>query len=120
MPAGRRGARKLRAILATAAPTANEHEDMVLAVLTRAGLPMPEVNERLGDYVPDFRWKEQGVILEADGRRFHDHLLARADDRVREAVLVDDGETMLHSTWQETVTRPDALVRRVRSALGNE
>ena len=39
-----RGATKLREILATAAPTRNEYEDIVLAVLLQGGLPMPDVN----------------------------------------------------------------------------
>jgi very-short-patch-repair endonuclease len=112
-----RGARRLRAILADAAPTRSENEDLVLAVLQRAGLPRPEVNVPYLGYVPDFRWPEQRVILEADSRRFHDHLLARADDQARQAVLEAAGETVLRTTWRETVTRPHAVVARVRAAL---
>jgi very-short-patch-repair endonuclease len=115
-----RGARKLRAILATAAPTANEYEDIVLAVLCAAGLPRPEVNTRLSRYVPDFRWPEQRVILEADSRRFHEHLLARADDVARQASLEADGERVLRTMWPEIVVRPHAVTSRVRDALSSE
>jgi hypothetical protein len=112
-----RGAVKLRAILASAAPTRNENEDVVVAVLARAGLPAPQVNQPYLGYVPDFRWPERRVILEADSRRFHDHLLARAADQERQAVLEAHGETVLRTTWREVVTRPEVVVRRVRAAL---
>ncbi len=117
MTSDHRGVRKLRAILADAAPTRSENEDVVLAVLARAGLPRPDVNVPYLGYVPDFRWPDRRVILEADSRRFHDHLLARADDKARQAVLEAAGETVLRTTWRETVTRPHAVVARVRGAL---
>jgi very-short-patch-repair endonuclease len=112
-----RGARRLREILATAAPTRNEYEDIVLAVLK--DLPTPEVNQPHAGYVPDFRWPEQRVTLEADSAQFHDHLLARADDAQRQAFLEVNGETVLRTTWREITTRPDRLVARVRAALSS-
>jgi hypothetical protein len=113
----RRGAKQLRAILATAAPTRNEYEDIVLAVLTQAGLPMPEVNQRRLRYFPDFRWPAERVLLEADSIQFHDQMLARADDRHRQVLLEDHGDTVIRTTWTEIATRPDRVVRRVREAL---
>ena len=80
-----RGAVKLRKILATAAPTRNEYEDVVNEIIQQAGLPKPDVNVRRGRYIPDFRWPTQRVILEADSRRYHGHMLARADDARRQA-----------------------------------
>ena len=112
-----RGAAKLRKILATAAPTRNEYEDIVLAVLHQGGLPAPDVNVRRGRYIPDFRWPEYRVILEADSRKYHDHLLARADDAARQAALEAQGEIVLRTTWREVVTRPAVLVARVRAGL---
>jgi very-short-patch-repair endonuclease len=112
-----RGAKQLRAILATAAPTRNEYEDIVLAVLLQAGLPMPEVNQRRLRYFPDFRWPGQRVLLEADSAQFHDQMLARADDRRRQEVLEAHGDTVIRTTWTEITTRPDRVVARVRDAL---
>jgi very-short-patch-repair endonuclease len=112
-----RGANKLRRILAGAAPTRGENEDLVLVALARAGLPKPEVNQPYLGYIPDFRWPDRNVILEADSRRFHDHPLARADDKARQSVLEAHGETVLRTTWRETVTRPHAMAARVREAL---
>ena len=113
----RRGARKLRAILADAAPTRSENEDVVLAVLAAPGCRGRTSTQPYLGYVPDFRWPEQRVILEADSRQFHDHLLARADDKARQAVLEAAGETVLRTNWREAVTRPHAVVARVRAAL---
>ncbi len=112
-----RGAKKLREILATAAPTRNEYEDIVLAILLQGGLPRPEVNQSRLRYFPDFRWPDRRVILEADSRTFHDQMLARADDTTRQRVLEAHGETVIRTTWAEAVTKPGAVVRRVRAAL---
>jgi very-short-patch-repair endonuclease len=81
------------------------------------GLPRPEVNRANGRYVPDFRWPDYGVILEADSVRFHDHLLARADDAQRQTVLEARGDIVVRTTWAEITTRPGAAVRRVREAM---
>ena len=76
-----------------------------------------DINVPYLGYVPDFRWPEQRVILEADSRQFHGHLLARADDKARQAVLEAAGETVLRTNWREAVTRSHAVVARVRVAL---
>jgi very-short-patch-repair endonuclease len=112
---GHRGARKLRRILASAAPTRSELEDVVLAVL--ADLPRPEVNRRGVRYVPDFRWPAHRVILEADSVKFHDQPLARADDATRQQALERQGETVLRTTWAEATLRPGVLAARVQAAL---
>jgi very-short-patch-repair endonuclease len=112
---GHRGARKLRRVLASAAPTRSELEDVVLAVL--ADLPKPDVNRQGTRFVPDFRWPEHRVILEADSVRFHDQPLARADDAKRQRVLEREGNTVLRTTWDEATLRPGVLERRVRAAL---
>ena len=99
-----RGAKKLRAILADAAPTVNDFEDLVLPLVRDAGLPRPDVNRPFLNYRPDFRWPEHNVILETDGAATHDHPLARADDARRQALLEAHGQTVLRATWRELVT----------------
>jgi len=51
-----RGAKTLRAVLATAAPTRSENENLVLELLHEAGLPQPLVNPRIDgtNLIPDF------------------------------------------------------------------
>lgn len=112
-----RGAENLRKILLTAAPTRNEYEDLVLELLHRAGIGPPEVNRRRDHIEPDFRWPEQRVILEADSRRYHGHLVARASDQERQAILEARGEIVVRTTWREVVTEPEKMIARVRKAL---
>ncbi len=49
------------------------------------GFVPPEVNEPLRlegrTVIPDFRWPEQKLVIEADGARWHDNALARARRR---------------------------------------
>jgi hypothetical protein len=112
-----RGANRLRAIVASAAPTMNEFEDVVLAITTQGGLPMPDVSQWYLGYKPDFRWAEQHVIVEADGKRTHDQALARADDARRQAVFEEAGETVLRVTWLQATMQPQATLRRITRAL---
>jgi hypothetical protein len=114
-----RGASKLRKILASAAPTRNEFEDLVLSLLD--GLPRPDVNQPLTidgcTFYPDFRWPEQRVIVEADSKRFHDHMLARADDAHRQAFLEAQGERVLRVTWKQATTQSQQTRARIEQAL---
>jgi very-short-patch-repair endonuclease len=34
----------------------------------------PEVNARLNGFMVDFRWREQGLVLEVDGFTYHSTL----------------------------------------------
>jgi very-short-patch-repair endonuclease len=112
-----RGARKLRQILATAAPTRNAFEDIVNALASEYGLPRPEVNRPFLGFVPDFRWPAQHVIVEADGVATHGHLLAQTDDAERQRFLEAHGETVLRVTWRQATMEPAQTARRIRDAL---
>ena len=98
---GHRGAKRLQRILASAAPTMNEFEDVMLAVIHEGGLPMPAVGQWHLGFKPDFRWPERRLIVETDGRRTHDQALARADDAARQALFEAHGETVVRVTWQQ-------------------
>ncbi len=117
----RRGIRKLRRLMATGmVPTRSELEDVVYDLLLAGGLEPPVVNEamRVGDrwVVPDFRWPEQRLVLEADGARWHDNALARPDDRERQRLLEAAGERVLRVTWHQAVDEPGRLVSRLLAA----
>ena len=55
--------------------------DRVLDLLDQAGFARPDVNVpiRLGGRtaIPDLRWPDQRLVLEADGARYHDNPQAR-------------------------------------------
>ena len=117
----RPGSRALAAILATGpAPTRSELEDVVLDLILRGGLAHPAVNVPLHAggrrVVPDFRWPEQRLIVEADGARWHDGALARADDAGRQALLEAHGERVVRVTWTQAVARPRQTLDRLRAA----
>ncbi len=116
-----RGARMLRQILAHALPTRSELEDVVYDLIVAGGFEPPDVNKplRLGGRVviPDFRWPARKLIVEADGARWHDDALSRADDAERQALLERHGETVLRVRWNEATLRP-AEPRRRLEAVG--
>ncbi|HEX6698312.1 MAG TPA: elongation factor P [Solirubrobacteraceae bacterium] len=117
----RRGAARLAEIIATGpAPTKTELEDVVLDLILRGGHVHPDVNVPYfvgaRRTVPDFRWPEQRLVVEADGAAWHDHRLAREDDAERQALLEAHGERVLRVTWTQAITRPSATLDRLRAA----
>src|SRR5436190_742627 len=73
----RRGSTRLDRVLAAAAPTRSELEDVVFDLIVDAGFVCPDVNQPLQlagrRVVPDFRWPEHEVAVEADSRTWHDN-----------------------------------------------
>ncbi len=117
----RRGVRELRRVMATGpAPTRSELEDVVLDLILRGGFEHPDVNVPLflagRRVVPDFRWPEQRLVVEADGAAWHDHRLAREDDAERQALLKAHGERIVRVTWEQAVVRPGETLARIRNA----
>jgi len=116
-----RGAVNLARIVATGpAPTRSELEDVVLDLMLRAGLKHPDVNVPIiiggRRVVPDFRWPEQKLVVEADGARYHDGEIAREDDAERQALLEAAGERVLRVRWEQAVCREPQTMRRMRAA----
>ena len=117
----RRGARKLARVVATGpAPTRSELEDATLDLMLRGGLAHPDVNVALWlsgrRVVPDFRWPERRLVVEADGSAWHDNQLAREDDAERQALLEAHGERVLRVTWDQAILRPGQTLSRIRAA----
>jgi predicted transcriptional regulator of viral defense system len=117
----RRGMRKLARIIATGpAPTRSVLEDVVLDLILGAGFAHPDVNVPLRlagrRVVPDFRWPEQKLVVEADSRAWHDHKVAREDDAERQALLEAHGERVVRVTWEQAVARPGQTIARLRAA----
>jgi hypothetical protein len=108
---GRRGARKLRAILGehyiAQTPTRSELEELFLAIAREAGLPAPLINAYIDtkDGEPplcvDFVWPEQRVAVEVDGRRTHATAQAFDRDRRRDQRLTVAAWRPLRFTWRQ-------------------
>jgi hypothetical protein len=116
----RRGTAKLDRVLATAAPTRSELEDVVLDLIVDAGFVRPDVNKPLllakRRVVPDFRWAEQRLVVEAESRAWHDNPIARAEDIERQMLLEAHGDLVVRVTWRQAVAKPEHTVARLAAA----
>ena len=117
----RPGAGRVARIIATGpAPTRSELEDVVLDLILHGGLAHPDVNVPLilggRRVVPDFRWPQQRLVLEADGAAWHDDPVARADDAERQARLEAHGERVLRVTWAQAIERRAETLARLSAA----
>jgi uncharacterized protein DUF559/transcriptional regulator with AbiEi antitoxin domain of type IV toxin-antitoxin system len=117
----RRGTRTLAHIVATGpAPTRSELEDAVLDLILAGGLRRPDVNVPLRveghRIVPDFRWPDERLVVEADGAAWHDNKLAREDDAERQALLEAHGERVVRVTWDQAIARRPQTLARIRAA----
>jgi very-short-patch-repair endonuclease len=113
------GTRALRALLddGTPALTRSQAEERLLALIRRAELPAPEINVRIGRDEVDFMWRDQRLIVEVDGFRFHSSRSAFEHDRRRDAELSSQGFRVIRITWRQIVDRPEALIARLAKAL---
>jgi len=116
-----RGSSKLQAIVAQGyVPTRSELEDAFLDLITAGGFKPPLVNAPLyfegRRIVPDFRWPEQRLTVEADGAQWHDNGVARQDDAERQAILEAHGDRVMRVTWAQTIAKPAQTLMRLREA----
>jgi very-short-patch-repair endonuclease len=117
----RPGTRELAEILASGpTPTRSELEDLVLDLLLTGGFARPDVNRPLllegRRVIPDFRWPDQAIVVEADSRMWHENPIARADDAERQALLEAHGERVIRVTWSQAVRQPRLTLARLRRA----
>jgi very-short-patch-repair endonuclease len=57
----------------------------------------------------DFVWREQRVIVETDGMRFHDTHQARQRDPRRDQRAIVAGWRPIRTTWRQVIYRPREL-----------
>ena len=122
----RRGVARLRLVVDSLHPqtcrTRSELERMFLAMCVGNGLPHPEVNAWLdvpggGPLQADFLWREARVIVEADGREFHDTASAFEYDRKREQRFQAAGWRVSRCTWAQVEREPQRLATTIRALL---
>lgn len=122
---GRRGVARLRLVLDELHPqvkrTRSELERRFLRMCVRADLPSPEVNASLEidgrRLEPDFLWRDAGLIIEADGRRYHDTDSAFQLDRRREQRLQLAGWRVSRCTWEQVENESRRLAETIRGLL---
>jgi very-short-patch-repair endonuclease len=121
---GRRGVRKLRAVLGSDAPagiTRNEFEEAFVALLDRHRLPRGRMNADLSVrgrfFEVDCLWERQRLAVELDGGGAHRTGKAFQADRLRDRILVAEGWRTSRITWRQLRDEPGEIAADLRMAL---
>jgi len=122
---GRRGVARLRLCIDELHPstkrTRSDLERMFLVLCERAGLPRPEVNVPLNAagirLRPDFLWRDARLIIETDGRTYHETASAFELDRQREQRFFAAGWHVVRCTWSQVEHNPHQLIRLLRAGF---
>lgn len=115
----RPGRQHLRALLesdAHPAFTRSEAERAYLAVVRSGDLRPPETNVVVHGYEADYLWREERLVVEVDGRKYHSDGRSLEGDRGRDAVLVAHGYRM-RVTWRQIKKHPRPLLGHLAKAL---
>jgi very-short-patch-repair endonuclease len=120
---GRAGNAQLRDLLDGVEPGAHARSEAALhRILRRAGVtgwePQHRVRLPTGVAYLDLAFPDQRLVLEVDGKLFHDRLSdAFESDRARQNELILAGWRVLRFTWRMVNDDPDGVADRIRRAL---
>jgi len=117
---GHRGAGALRRLLGSESEpafTRSDAEELLLGLVRASDLPPAEYNQRVGRFEVDVLWREAGLIVEADGFRWHGDRDAFERDRARDAELAALGLRVVRVTWRQLTEQPDAVIARLGAIL---
>lgn len=107
----RPGVGRLRRLLGGKPLTETGLEQRFLAIVRRASLPMPETQIAVNDYRVDFFWPVLGLVVEADGWRYHRTPTAQATDNRRDHAHARDGLTTLRFAEEQICDEPNEVAR---------
>jgi len=97
--------------------TRSELELRFLSLCRKHHLPPPEVNVHIGPWLVDFLWREQRLIVETDGYRYHRGRIAFEDDRARDLELRALGYDVVRLTYRQVTKNSAEVVAAMRRAL---
>jgi very-short-patch-repair endonuclease len=97
--------------------TRSDLEVLFGKICRRHALPAPEVNVMVGTLEVDFLWREQGVIVETDGYRYHRGRIAFEDDRRRDLELRAFGFEVIRLSDTQLDEEPDRIAGILRQLL---
>jgi very-short-patch-repair endonuclease len=114
-------ARRLRPFLDPGeAPTDSIFEDMFLVFCEHIGAPRPQTGQTIEGHRVDMVWRRERLIVELDGRAFHDNPRAFERDRERDAALTLAGWRVIRITWSRFTRARDAVAALLLALLGVE
>jgi very-short-patch-repair endonuclease len=101
----RQGTRALADLVALMQPdtdNARSHlERLFFALVRKAKLPRPAANHEIAGRARDFVWREQRLVAETDGYRYHSTRQARRRDNRRDRQLTTLGWRPVRFTYEE-------------------
>jgi very-short-patch-repair endonuclease len=100
--------------------TRSELEERFLALVRRAGLPEPELNQRVAGYEVDFLWRRQRRVIEVDGHAYHSTRQATTRDRRKDDDLETAGFRVTRFTADQILHDPDDTAARATRAIGRQ
>lgn len=108
---GRPGVGRLSAVLDrhTFRLTDSELEVRFLAIVRRAGLPLPMTRQRVNGFRVDFYWPSLGLVVETDGLRYHRTPAQQARDLIRDQAHIAAGMTPLRFTHAQVRFEPASV-----------
>ncbi len=116
----RPGTPKLQTLLDPDHPTMitrSHPEEQLLDRLRKAGLPIPEVNARVGNYTADFLWRAAKVILEIDGYHYHHTRAAFERDHRRDAEHQREDFLVIRVTPRQLRHNHEAILVHIATTL---
>lgn len=97
--------------------TRSELEFLFLDLCRKHRLPAPEVNIRIDSLLVDFVWRDQRLIVETDGYRYHRGRVAFEDDRARDLKLRALGYDVIRLTHRQVMSSPEEVIAILKKAL---
>lgn len=116
----RAGTARLRRLLdrQTFRLTDSELERQFLALVSGAGLPLPQTGTRLNGFTVDFFWPDLGLVVETDGLRYHRTAAQQTRDRLRDQAHAAAGLTALRFTNGQIRFEPAHVIEVLREVAG--
>jgi very-short-patch-repair endonuclease len=97
--------------------TRSDLEQLFLELCVKHRLPPPEVNVDVGGVTVDFLWRDQSLVVETDGFRFHRGRPAFEEDRRRGLRLRTAGHEVLRLSHDQVVNESTVVVEALRKRL---
>jgi hypothetical protein len=93
----------------TFAITDSDLERLLLAIIERTGLPRPIAGAYVNGFKVDFYFPHLGLIIEADGLRYHRTPLQQEKDMIRDNAHAAAGLLTLRFTHHQITKRPEEV-----------
>jgi very-short-patch-repair endonuclease len=114
----RPGMARLRRLLGLKALTDSGLERKFLDLVRSAGLPQPETQTLVNGYRVDFYWPDLGLVVEADGWRYHRTAGEQATDHRRDQTHIKDGLTTLRFAESQIRYEPQRVTAILSGVAG--